>query len=85
MVAKTKVFMKYWHPDLLDAMLHSYKVAAVRVQCWVRRFLARKRFVPMLRAYRDQLAMAVTFLEDLQRHGDDTRRALQVRTLCVSV
>eukprot|EP00043_Microstomoeca_roanoka_P015316 m.153412 g.153412 ORF g.153412 m.153412 type:complete len:1145 (+) comp16232_c1_seq1:118-3552(+) len=77
LVAKSKVFLKYWHTDVLDSLLHPSKVAAVRIQCWVRRYLARKRFLPILRAYRDQLALAVSFINDLARHGQQVYNNMQ--------
>ncbi|EGD79108.1 myosin [Salpingoeca rosetta] len=77
LIAKTKVFLKYWHPDVLDALLLDSKIAAVRIQSWVRRFLAQKRFRPRLQAYRDQLAMAVSFLHDMKSRGHQTFLALE--------
>ena len=111
LVAKSKVFLKYWHPEVLDSMMRQYAIAAVRcqvprrigagalqhrcwppptvgrtgwrccdlawrsrlggwgLQAWVRGHLARKRFRLELRAYRDQLAVAMTFLSDIGRGG----------------
>ncbi|EDQ90868.1 uncharacterized protein MONBRDRAFT_20283, partial [Monosiga brevicollis MX1] len=43
-VAKTKVFLKYWHQDILDNFYRPMDAAAVRIQAWTRRYLAQLRF-----------------------------------------
>jgi hypothetical protein len=65
------MFLKYWHTDLLDSMLIPFKIKAVKLQAWWRMKLARKRFRPILRAYRDMLAIAVNFIDAI---ADNSRK-----------
>lgn len=69
-VAKTKVFLKYWHTDVLDTLMRPFDSSAVVVQKWVRRFVARSKFLRVRREYRDQLATAANFIQDIKTNGN---------------
>eukprot|EP00730_Choanoeca_flexa_P015232 TRINITY_DN6949_c0_g1_i1.p1 TRINITY_DN6949_c0_g1~~TRINITY_DN6949_c0_g1_i1.p1 ORF type:complete len:1011 (+),score=340.43 TRINITY_DN6949_c0_g1_i1:324-3035(+) len=75
-VAKTKVFMKYWHPDILDAMMLQYQRSAVVIQAYYRGHRARKHYHGVLQRYRDELATAATFIGDIARGGVHIYNAL---------
>ncbi|EDQ88897.1 uncharacterized protein MONBRDRAFT_8842, partial [Monosiga brevicollis MX1] len=63
-VAKNKVFLKYWHVDVLDSLMMPFGAAATAIQAWYRGCLSRRRYAADLRRYRDQLALAKTFMSD---------------------
>jgi hypothetical protein len=77
LVGSSKAFLKHWHLDLLIAMQKSHSVAAVAIQAKVRMFLCRKRYLQALDNYRDQCAMAATFMMGIGQHSAHTFSALQ--------
>jgi myosin heavy subunit len=68
-VAKTKVFLKYWHMDVLDTLMRPFDASVVVIQTWVRRFVARSKFLRIRQIYRDQLATAANFIQDIKTNG----------------
>ena len=76
-VAKTMVFLKYWHPDILEAMSFPFGVSAITIQRVYRGHMARKRFKPLKQRYRDDCAAAVTFIDDMTQRSARTHNTLE--------
>lgn len=76
-VGKTKVFLRYWHYDILSSMVNTYTVRATTLQKYVRRFLARKKYVPILRNIRVQEKEAASFLFDMVNQIKRLRTCLE--------
>ena len=62
-VGKTKVFLKYFHIDILVEHLERVQKAAANIQKIVRGFIARKRFQKLLLAAEQQAKMITDFLK----------------------
>eukprot|EP00730_Choanoeca_flexa_P004847 TRINITY_DN11819_c4_g1_i5.p1 TRINITY_DN11819_c4_g1~~TRINITY_DN11819_c4_g1_i5.p1 ORF type:complete len:1165 (+),score=413.54 TRINITY_DN11819_c4_g1_i5:208-3702(+) len=76
-VARTKVFLKYWHSDILDNMMRPMDQAAITIQKWVRRFTAQAKFYEIVYHYREQMAASANFFKDIQGTGRQLHAGLQ--------
>eukprot|EP00041_Stephanoeca_diplocostata_P006092 m.75482 g.75482 ORF g.75482 m.75482 type:complete len:1672 (-) comp16172_c1_seq12:83-5098(-) len=63
-IGKTRVFLKYWHLDILNAMMKPYELAAVVLQRYLRMAVDRLRFLRLRDTSRRQQAMAADFVAD---------------------
>lgn len=77
LVGSTKAFLKHWHLDLLVTMQGVHQAAAVTIQANVRMFLCRKNFLKQLDKYRDECALAATFIVGIAHRAAHTFSALQ--------
>eukprot|EP01147_Barroeca_monosierra_P010244 gene10244-2400_t len=67
--ANSKMFLKYWHPDVLDTLLRPFDTAIVKIQAAARRFIAQCRYLPIRQRYRDQMALVANFLMDVRSNS----------------
>lgn len=44
-MGRSKVFLKYWHSERLMLVINRYGKHAVMIQKWVRRFVARRKYL----------------------------------------
>lgn len=77
-IGKTKVFLKYWHLDLLNTLLVSHDRAALRLQLFFRGVRDRLKFLRMLDESRAQQLHAMEFLSAI-RHSSE---AILTRQQC---
>ncbi|EGD81714.1 hypothetical protein PTSG_02425 [Salpingoeca rosetta] len=75
--ANSKMFLKYWHTDVLETLLKPFDTAIIKVQALARRFIARCRYVPMLQKYHDQMASIANFLVDVRSSSGEIHDNLQ--------
>lgn len=78
-MAKTKVFLKYWHVDILDTLMRPFDRAIVTVQKWVRRFIAQRKYYRLLRIYQEQVKNMVALFREMHSRGQALFNAQEVR------
>lgn len=76
-VAKSMIFLKYWHVDLLDGLTYPFGVSALRIQTCFRAYIARKKFEPMKQKFADECAMAATFVGGIFQQQERVQNALE--------
>ena len=77
LVAKTVVFCKYWHLDILDNLRRKFVVSAIKIQARIRGRQARRRFALIVRQYRDQRASVVSFIDTIDLQSRQVTAALR--------
>lgn len=68
-LGRTRVFLRYWHRDMLCALLVPRERLALRLQAIARAMVARKQHARRLAQARVETASAVTFFKDMMAAG----------------
>ena len=83
-VGKTKVFLRYWHVDQLNAAVKPVQLGAIALQSVVRGFLARQRVRGQIEEMRRQRELVAAFVARLQQRGA-VRAAALAAVVCMCV
>eukprot|EP00039_Didymoeca_costata_P012454 m.179999 g.179999 ORF g.179999 m.179999 type:complete len:953 (+) comp15487_c1_seq1:243-3101(+) len=79
LIGRTKVFLKYWHVEKLDAQLQKFEDAAVILQKWAKGFLARRLKRRLLLKAKENDRLAFDFMATISGISDDIYRKLGVK------
>ncbi|CAF0766669.1 unnamed protein product [Didymodactylos carnosus] len=66
-IGKTKVFLKYYHPEILDSMMNKYREAALKIQRRFRGYVARRRYSQLRLNFRKSVDQVYNFCATIEQ------------------
>jgi hypothetical protein len=80
-ICSIKVFLKMWHPEILNQQLDKIVKRVVICQKIVRGFLCRRRLLHLLTLAQKQSTERIAFVSQIHKHGSQAlEKQLQIKS-----